>query len=264
MRLKCLAGIAFCAFLGGCDEAALMKKWTPPGDESTARSYVDLLRQGKFDQIERDLDPSIADSNTRDTFAKMAAIFPIENPESVKVVSASILHGQDYSTTGITFEYQFPSKWLLVDVTTRRKGDVSTVLGFHVRPMADSLENLNKFSLSGKSAAQYLTLTFAVSSLLFSVYILVLCIRTKIGKTKWLWMLFILVGVGKLAVNWTTGEFTFTPLAFQIPCVSAMRPFYGPWTIAAYLPVGAVLFLNHRWKMKITGKLIEPPLSSQV
>jgi hypothetical protein len=253
MRFKCLVGIAFCAFLVGCDQAALMKRWTPPEAESIARNYVDLLRQGKFDQIERDLDSSVTDSDVRDTFAKMAAIFPTENPESVKVVGAHIFHGQEYSTTDITLEYQFPSKWLLVSVVTRRQGDLSTVVGFHVNPTPDSLENLNKFTLVGKSAVQYLILTLTVCSLLFSFYVLVLCIRTKNGKTKWLWMLFILVGVGKLAVNWTTGQWTFTLLAIQIPCATANHPFYGPWTVAAFLPLGAILFLNHRWKLKVTG-----------
>ena len=126
MRFIHLVAIAFCALFVGCDQATLMKKWTPPEAESIARSYVDLLRQGKFDQIERDLDSSITDSNVGDTFAKMAAFFPNENLESVKVVGAHVFHGQEYSTTDITLEYQFPSKWLLVSVATRRKGEVST------------------------------------------------------------------------------------------------------------------------------------------
>jgi hypothetical protein len=261
LRCKCLVGIAFCAFLVGCDQATLMKKWTPPEAESLARGYVELLRRGKFDEIEHDLDPSVADSNVRDTFAKMAALFPAENPESVKVVGANVFRGQEYSTTNITLEYQFPNKWLLVNIGTHRKGDVSTVVDFHVRPMPDSLENLNKFTMAGKSAAQYLVLPLAVCALLFSLYVLVLCVRTKKGKSKWLWMLFILVGVGRLAVNWTTGEFTFTPLALEIPCVTAGHPFYGPWILAIYLPLGAILFLIDRRKMKITGELIEPPMN---
>src|SRR5439155_9564585 len=122
----CLLGIAACAFLFGCDEATLMKKWTPPEAESIARNYVELLRQGKFDQIERDLDSSVTDSNVRDKLAKMAAIFPTENPLSVKVVGAHVFHGQEYSTTDISLEYQFPNKWLLVSVLTRRKNDIST------------------------------------------------------------------------------------------------------------------------------------------
>jgi hypothetical protein len=263
MRFMFLVGIAFCVSFVGCDQATLMKKWTPPEAESIARSYVDLLRQGKVDQIERDLDASVTDSSVRDTFAKMAAIFPAENPVSVKVVGAHIFKGQEYSTTDITLEYQFPSKWLLVSVVTRKQGNISTIIGFHVNPIPDSLENQNKFSLLGKGASQYLILIFAACSLLFSFYVLVVCIRTKIGKTKWLWMLFILVGVGRLAVNWTTGEFTFTPFAFQIPCLAATHPLYGPWTIAFYLPLGGILFLNHRWKMKVKGELAEPPIHAQ-
>jgi hypothetical protein len=259
MRTKCLVGIAACLFLVGCDEATLMKKWTPPEAESVARGYVDLLRQGKFDQIEHDLDSSVTDSNVRDTFAKMAAIFPAENPVSVKVVGAHTFRGQDYSTTDITLEYQFPSKWLLASVMTRRKDDVSTVVGFHVNPLSDSLENLNRFTLVGKSAAQYLILTLAIGSLLFSLYVLVLCIRTTNVKMKWLRMLFILVGVGKLVVNWGTGQWTYQLFAFQIPCFMMTRPLYGSWTIGAYLPLGAILFLSHRWKMKASGELIEPP-----
>ncbi len=50
MRFKCLASIALCAFLLGCDPAAQIKKFVPSGVESTARGYFDLLRQGKYDQ----------------------------------------------------------------------------------------------------------------------------------------------------------------------------------------------------------------------
>lgn len=40
-------------------------------------------------------------------------------------------------------------------------------------------------------------------------------------------------------------------------------PLFGPWTLASYFPVGAILFLNHRWKMKVKGELIEPPIHGQ-
>jgi hypothetical protein len=240
-----------------------MKRWTPPGAEATARNYVELLRQGKFERIEQDLDAGITDANTRDTFAKMAALFPAGDPESVKVVGAHTFHGQGYSTADITLEYQFPSKWLIVSVATQSKASVSTVTGFHVNPMTDSLENLYKFSLFGKSPGQYLVLICGVCALLFSLYVLAVCIRTKIGKAKWLWMLFILVGMVKLAINWTTGEFTFMLLAINLPCVTATHPLYGPWTVAFYLPVGAVLFMNHRRKLNVKDGAGEPPMLSQ-
>ncbi len=258
IRLVSLICIAFCAFLVGCDEAALMKRWTPPEAESIARRYVDLLRQGKFDQIQRDLDPTVDDPDVRGTFAQMAAIFPAGTPESVKVVGANVFQGQGYSKTNLTLEYQFPGKWLLVNVATQKKGDVSTVISFHVTPTADSLENLNRFTFVGKGAVQYFTLTCAVGSLLFTLYVFMLSIRSKELKPKWLWMIIVLVGAGKFAVNWATGQWTYQLLAIQIPCFSMTHPLYGPWTVAAYLPLGAILFMHRRWKMKITGESIPP------
>jgi hypothetical protein len=109
------------AFLVGCDQAALMKSFTPTADESIARNCVDLLRQEKFDQIERQLDPTLVDSNLRNTLAEMAALFPHGDPESVKVVGLNVSQRQEYSATTIQLEYEFPGKWLLVSVTTQKK-----------------------------------------------------------------------------------------------------------------------------------------------
>lgn len=67
-----------------------MKKFTPQADEATAKGYAELLRQGKFDRIRHDLDPSLVDSSLPDTFSKMAAFFPADTPDSVKVVGAHI------------------------------------------------------------------------------------------------------------------------------------------------------------------------------
>jgi hypothetical protein len=238
--------VACCLVLAGCNQSAMMKWFTPAADEAVARKYVDLLQQRKFEQIERDLDPSLVDSTLQDRLAKMAAMFPLDSPRSAKVVGAHVFHGPEFSRTNITLEYEFPSAWLLVDITTQRKGDVFTIVGFHVNPISDSLENLNKFTLIGKGIVQYSVLAMAVFATLFSLYVLVLCLRTKNIKRKWLWAIFILIGVGKLAVNWTTGQWTFQTLAFQVPCGTASAQLYGPWTVAVSLPLGALVFSLRR------------------
>ena len=266
MRFKCLIGIALCACLVGCNQTALMnnllKKQTPPGAELTARHYVDLLRQGKFDQIERDLDPSIVDSNIRNTLAKMAAIFPAENPESVKVVGVNLSHGQDYSKTEINLEYQFPSKWLLVCFATRNTRNMSSIVDFIVTPTPDSLENLHKFTLVGKSAVQHPILGLAVCSAMLSLYALISFIRTNDLKMKWLWTLIVLVGVEKAAVNWETGQLTFGILAIYIPNYVENRVPYGPYTVGVCIPLGAILFLLLQRKRKIADESIPPSVQS--
>lgn len=265
VRVLCLLSIAFCLPLGGCDRASLMKKMTPAEDESFARKNVDLLRQQQFEQIEQELDPSISDSDAKETLATMAGMFPSEEPKSIKVVDLKFFHSADSSTHSLKLEYEFSDRWLLVNMSIQRRGGTSTTItGFNVTPIADSLENVNKFSLVGKSSSQYGMLGLAIIGPVFCLYVLVLCLRAKKHNLKWLWAIFILFGVGRLAVNWTTGELTFTPLAVHIPCASVTAvPAYGPWMVAVSLPLGAILFLIKQRRSAALSDL-QAPSSEEV
>jgi len=61
-----------------------------------------------------------------------------------------------------------------------------------------------------------------------------------------LWGLFILFGIGKVAVNWTTGQWEASPLALQLFSASAGASLNGPWVFAVSLPLGAIVFLLRR------------------
>jgi hypothetical protein len=251
MRQVFLVGIAFCLSIAGCDRAELMKKITPAEDEMFARARVDLLRQHRLEQIEQELDPSISDSNAKDTLTTMAGLFPADEPKSIKVVDVKFLHSPNSSSHSLTLEYEYPQTWLLVNISIKRMNGLSTIAAFSVTPIADSLESINKFSLVGKSALQYMILGLALAGPVFCVFVLIVCLRTKNQHLKWLWAIFILFGVGRLAINWTTRELTFTPMAVHIPCASATAvPAYGPWVVAISLPLGAILFLIKRsWSL---------------
>jgi len=99
--------------------------------------------------------------------------------------------------------------------------------------------------------------------LLFSMYVAVLCARTKGVKARWLWVIFSLVGVSSIAVNWTTGEWNFTLLYIAIPTAREyLSGMYGPRFVVVHLPVGALLFLNHRRKIKLKDELVPPAVES--
>jgi hypothetical protein len=241
-----IIGVLLLGILAGCNQATLMKKVTPPEDEAAARRYVDLLRQNRFEQIEQDLDPVLKRPNLRDTLVTMAAMFPAQEPASAKVVGLRMFVGPDSRGTSITLEYEFPEKWLLVNVVKQNKGGVASVVGFHVTPVAESLEDLNRFTLANKSTSHYAILFLAVLAPLFSLYAFVLCIKTKIKRMKWLWLVFTLLGVGQLGVNWTTGQILFTPIAVHLPPSGAAAPLYEPWLVYVSLPLGAIIFLFRR------------------
>jgi hypothetical protein len=241
MRYLTWLNVALCLCFTGCNRAALVKKVVPQEDEVFARKYVGLLRQRAFDQIEPKLDPSISALGVRKALDSMADLFPAEEPTSTKVVGYKFHHS-------LTLEYEFPDRWLLVDMSINRVGDYSTITSFRVTPIPDSLEYINRFSLAGKSGLQYVILGLAVAAPIFTFFVLAVCLRTRNQTRKWLWAIFILVGVGKLGVNWTTGALIFTPLAVNIPCGGATTTngFYGPWVVAVHFPLGAILFLRKR------------------
>lgn len=250
IRSLIVAEALFIVLLAGCNQASLMQKMTPQADAEAARNYVTLLRQSNFDQIEKDLDPSLKEADVRDTLATMAAKFPAGTPSSIKVVGANVFRGADAYRTSITLEYEFPRKWLLANVARQTRDGVTTVTRFQVTPIPDSLENLNRFTLAGKSWVQYTVLLLGALAVVLSLYAFVLCLRTRMGKTKWLWAVICLLGGGRLGMNWTTGQSDFTLLSIHLPPAGATTPLYGAWVVYVSLPLGAVLFLVLRDRLR--------------
>lgn len=238
----------------------MIRKIIPPGAESNARDVVSLLREHKFEQIEKNLDPSIIYPSTDDTLAQMEALFPATVPISTKVVGVNRFQNSGVSTTSISLEYEFPGKWLLASVVTRSSAEGTLITGLTVKPLSDSLENQNRFSLKDKGGLQYAALALAVFAPLLCIYAFVLCIRTKIEKRKWLWLIITLIGVGTLNLNWTTGQSSFALFNVYLLSAGINAAPYGPWILHISLPLGALLFLGLRNKLeKPAHQPMEPP-----
>lgn len=243
-----LIGLFFAMLMTGCSQERLMKAFTSPEDEKVAKDYISLLQQQRFDQIENALDPAIKAKSTdfHKTLLDMATQIPAQAPLSIKLVGANFLTSNTLHKSDITYEYQYPDRWVLVRIAVQKKDGVSTITGFNVKKLSNSLENSNRFSLSGKSASQYTMLVAAVIAPLFSLYALILCIRTKMPERKWLWIIGILLGVGTISINWATGDWAFQLVSVQLLSASAVAPQYGTWTISVSLPLCAILFVLRR------------------
>lgn len=239
--------------LAGCSPADLMQKFASPEDQALARHYIDLLRQERFEDIEKAADPSIGGPSLHDTLVKMAALIPPGEATSVTVVGANQTNMPEASTMNITFEYDFSGKWLLANVAVKRQGGDTTIVGFSVYPQPASLEEQNKFTLGGKTSIHYLVLALAIIFPLLTLYALVVCVRTKFKRRKWPWVLFIIFGVGRFGLNWTTGQWAFGPVSFQLFSASAFAPLYGQWTLAVSIPLGAVMFLLLRGRLSASA-----------
>jgi hypothetical protein len=215
-------------------------------DAYVAKEFINELRQNKFDQLEANMNSVLIDDNVTGTLTQMAALFPNENPLSVKTVGWHKNMTSGNSMTSTTLEYEFPKKWLLVDLTTQTISGDTKIVGFHVTTLKTSEENANRFTLKGKNVEQYTVLFLAILSPLFALYAFVMCIKTQIEKLKWLWMIGTLLGIGQYGVNWTTGQSVLSLFFVRIPPGGANADAYGPWIIYAALPVGAIYFLYNR------------------
>jgi len=228
-----------------------MKVITPAEDESTARKYIELVRQRRFDQIERDMDPSLKSEDLGDTLVQMAAMFPAEQAVSTNVVGMRSSSESGSRSTNIALEYEFSNKWVLAEIATKKSDGVVSVVGLHITPAAESLDERYGLTFAGKGAAQYAIFFLAVLASGLNIYAFVARLRTRLGKKKkWFWAIATLVGVGAYGVDWTTGQSSFTPFSVHVGLpFAAVAPFCGPWVAWVSFPLGAILFLALRERM---------------
>jgi hypothetical protein len=246
-------GLAFLGFLAvACRQEEIIRKFASQTQQDIARAYIEKLRNRDFADIEKAMDPSIAGDLQGGTLNKMAALIPAGLPTSVKLVGANQFSSKEAGTTlNLTYEFQFADKFLLINVARKTKDGAETIVGFRVSPISASLEAQNRFTLSNKNALQYGMLALAIGVTIFTLFALIVCIRTKLAHRKWLWILFILLGFGKIMVNWTTGRWDFTILTVQLLSASATAENFGPWIVSVSLPIGAAIFLSRRKELVI-------------
>jgi hypothetical protein len=248
MRLLIVALSAL--LLVGCNQQQMLEKFSTPADQALAKAYIADLRASKFDVIEANLDPSIKAPGAKDALVHMAGLLPAGPPTSVKMVGAQKLFSPAGEQTNTTVEYQWGDRWALCNVAIQKSSTGQTIVGINVYPQKTSLEEKVRFTLTGKSRAQYVVLAAAILALGLTLIALVACIRTKGLRRKWLWILFIIFGFGLLSTNWLTGAVNYQLLYVSSFSAGAVAPLYGPWTISASVPVGAILFLLRRRKLR--------------
>lgn len=219
--------------------------------DGEARGVFDQLRHHQDAQLIARLDPAIRGTAA----AKLPAIesyVPLGEPRGRKAISTNTLkvagQGETVSTTD---EYDYGDRTVAVDVQMYRPDGRQgwQVRGFHVQAATAAQLAPNRFSLSGKSAIQYLSLAFTVASPLLMVAALVKVIRTAGLKRKWLWGILAFAGLVALRMNWTTGQLTYQLITVQFIGAGVMRGLsaFSQWVLSATIPVGAILILTGIW-----------------
>jgi hypothetical protein len=188
----------------------------------------------------------------------MQALFPDDPPNSQKTIGYHWYRSGNQLDSEVMTEYGFDDgTWILTTVQIRRS-TAPVIVGFHAAALTRSLEETHRFTFAGKPVWNDFMLALTLACGCVVLYAFVLCIRTRLRK-KWLWLLFTLLGVGRLSFNWTTSHFDFRLFWVAVPPANASHVAYAPWYLFASVPLGAVIFLAKRKDLQLQTEAAPAP-----
>jgi hypothetical protein len=217
--------------------------------EQIARDYIQRMTDGDFEALASELESSLRTPTAAESIEKLAGFLPKEPPSTVNLVGYQYFKQNDQPPRyNLTYQFGYGSKWVLANAAWFENPDGSRLItGLSAYQLQAPLQETYAFSFKNAGVLQYLFLFCSAIVPLFIVFSLVACIRTRMRKGKWIWILFILVGMVQFSINWTTGQVGVKLLHLQLLGAGVLRAsIYSPWILMFSLPVGAAVFWFRR------------------
>lgn len=253
MKGKLSIVLVLAALLTGCTPNDFirrsMDRMAPTEDVELAHKSFSAIRSGDFATMIELLDPQFITEETESDLMEMAALFDQGELLSTELVGCNVHSSRDGRRSHLSYQYEFTDGWVLASIMIDTEGDERSVFGINVHPLPAALGEINAFTLENRGARHYIMLALAVAIPIFIFWTVYLCARSKIEK-KALWIFFILLGIMRIQLNWTTGQMGFQPIGFQIPGAGISKMgLYAPWILTVSVPLGAIWFQLKRRKL---------------
>jgi hypothetical protein len=238
-----------------------------------AKRFFADIRARDLEAAKSALDPKVVDSQIKEKLSAVANIFPIEAPKSIKFSGFREIKADGvFSNVTIYMQYEYSDRWILATARLQKLGGNFVVASAEAQPNRDSIENFNKFKFLGQDVKHYAVFIAAISLLLFGIYVFALCIKEVASRPKsvgpWLWIIFVLVGFGKVEFNWINGMFYFFQNSayanssqghaielFEFPVARFSLSPQTPLVVMMSVPLGAIIFLLRRKKVGRSGSV---------
>jgi len=248
-----LFALSGCLGFGSYDDSLNSYATKYATEVELSKTYLGMLRAHDLAGIEQHADASLRGKGLHANLETLARFFPQGDPTDVKLIGFwrnEILNAAEQATTRLDYEYDFSGKWYEATVVLKGVEPNISVAGLSVTALVGPLEEITKFKLGGKRAVDYAILFLTCAVPVFILLTLVVCVRTPMGRWKWLWIIFILFGVCGGSLNWLEGTFAFEPLAFRLFGAGyASGGPYSPVILQFSVPLGAILFLISRGRL---------------
>ncbi len=194
-----------------------------------------------------DFDPEQSSENLGDKLDNALSFLPEEQWQEFELIGKHINSfvgsGGSHTTYTQVFQVEYETRFAKIDIYLRARDGNLFIYGLHITQLQEDLSEVNAFSLS-KPVHQLIYLVAMVGVFVFSLATFVsVIIRWKRLRSPGKWLVAVLIGVGDLSLNWTTGVYGFNFLSFGIFSAGfTSAGAYAPWLMSLYFPLGALLF----------------------
>ena len=247
MRLTA-APLVLLGMLVGCsptDVDSFARANTAPAERAFAEHYLHLLAQARLDSAGALLAPNLRTDTVAYGLKVVSAVLRDARLDSLHIIGVNVLADGRTQARLVNVSYEVAAtrgRWLSANVATRSAQGDTSVIGFSAHFLTGRLEEVNAFTLAGKSVLHYCWLVLAVLMPLLTITTAIKVIRAKAMPRRWGWALAALLASPAFTLNWTTGLAVMTNNLFILFGSAFGRPSpAAPWTLTIAFPIGALV-----------------------
>lgn len=236
--MRYLRGIALACLLalGACSGLK-----ADPAREAQADRVLAQVIAGDGAAIMAQASPQLNTPEAPAQLAQMQSVLPKSPPPEGRTVTWSHQIGTAGEQYELAREYAFPEHVIVTQTLMVKSGEGQwQVAGFHFNGGTRAEAEAAGFTFEGKSLLHYLVLAGMAVVPLF----IVTTVGTALYRRRWWWVVGSLFSFMSLTLNWTTGEWSFMPISFNILGAGFMKAgsAFAPWILTVGLPLPAILF----------------------
>ncbi|MDT3273607.1 hypothetical protein Q4Q54_08935 [Shewanella sp. SP2S2-4] len=247
--MKYILTILFSLFVVGCSYEDIKESIVPKEESSFAKDYLDQLRLKNFEYIKTQMHPELLAKVTVEELDKLSGFFPEGEPLKTELMGSNVRTFNDVWSANFSFESKFKVDWSISSVSMTKQDGKLLVTGINVYRTNESQKVLNSFGNAESSVPKILMLALTIITPIFMIITCFFVYRTPIEK-KWRWYLLSFVGIGAVAMNWTTGEIATKIATIKLLGVGASAASeFAPLIFTFTIPIGAITFWVKRNKM---------------
>jgi len=218
-----------------------------PKEDTFFKEYLSILQSGDEDKA---TSKWVSDQQVgfRTLFKKLSPILGQAGPlKDVHLLEYEWKMDNGQRVRVMTYWVDFEKGSYIVNFTPKRQDENYLAEGLWFNDAKASFQDSADFDLAGRPIFHYLFLAAAFAVLLWSSFVAVECAFRQERK-KWLWILFILMGVMHLSINWLPGpwdqvNFHIEFFKVYLPMAGTYKlPLYDPWRVFLCLPLGALIY----------------------